>query len=140
SNARILLHSTGYIYHSGSSGAFGIITPDLIDSITVSLTGYQSVSVKVDASKYVSINLKLLHSTVSVQKNRLLSFTRNLEFRQTANWLASGESYSSLVENGFVDAAKYPQTGFALRIDKASYSNVRRFLNMKTRVPSDAVR
>lgn len=139
-NAKILLHSTDYVYHSGSSGSFGIITPNAIDSITVSLTGYQSVSMKVDASEYLSVNLRLLHSTVSLQRNRLLSFTKDLELGQRVNWLASGESYSSLIENGFVDAAKYPQTGFAIRIDKASYSNVRRFLNMETRVPSDAVR
>ena len=29
---------------------------------------------------------------------------------------------------------------FGIRIDKASYSNVRRFINQQTRVPPDAVR
>lgn len=138
-NARILLHSSGYVYYSGNSGSFGILTPGNTDSVTVSLTGYQSVSMRVKASEYLTVNLKILHS-VAVPKNRLLSLTTDLQLNDRSHWLASGESYSSLIENVFVDASKYPQTSFAIRIDKASYSNVRRFLNMGTRVPSDAVR
>ncbi len=45
------------------------------------------------------------------------------------------ESYFSIVENEIVDAKLYPNTSFALNIDKASYSNVRRFLNMGSIVP-----
>lgn len=140
SNARILLHSTGYLYYSGTAGSFGIITPEKFDSITVSLSGYQPVSLKVDAAKYQYIQLKLLHDKISVQKNRLLSFTKDLQLKDRVNYHVSGESYSTLLENEFVAAKKYPETGFAIRIDKASYSNVRRFLNMDSRVPSDAVR
>jgi Ca-activated chloride channel family protein len=39
-----------------------------------------------------------------------------------------------------VPAKKFPETGFAMNIDKASYSNVRRFINMQSTVPPDAVR
>ncbi|MBC7422453.1 MAG: von Willebrand factor type A domain-containing protein, partial [Ferruginibacter sp.] len=35
---------------------------------------------------------------------------------------------------------KFPNTAFSLNINKASYSNVRRFLNTKSMVPPDAVR
>jgi Ca-activated chloride channel family protein len=139
-NARIILNSNGYLYHSGTGGSFGIITPEKFDSITVSLTGYQTVSMKVDAGAYQQIQLKSISDNVNVQKNRLLSFTRDLQLKDRANWLTSGESYSTLLENEFVEAKKYPETGFAIRIDKASYSNVRRFLNMETKVPTDAVR
>jgi Ca-activated chloride channel family protein len=140
SNAKIILRSSGYLYHSGSGGAFGITTDHKTDSITISLDGYQTVSVAVDASQYQYIALKLVGGNANVQKNRLLSFTRDLQLKDRVNWLASGESYSSLLENEFVETDKYPETNFAIRIDKASYSNVRRFLNMETRVPSDAVR
>jgi Ca-activated chloride channel family protein len=51
-----------------------------------------------------------------------------------------GESYSNLEENIFIDADKYPETGFALNIDKASYSNMRRFLSNEMLVPTDAIR
>jgi len=140
SNARILLHSTGYLYYSGSGGSFGIITASRFDSITVTLSGYQSVSLKVDAGKYQNVQLKLLSDKTNVPKNRLLSFTKDLQLKDRTNYQMSGESYSTLLENEFVDAKKYQETGFAIRIDKASYSNVRRFLNMNSRVPADAVR
>ena len=57
SNAKIVLHSTGFLYYSGASGAFGIITDSRFDSITVSLSGYHSLSMRVDASKYQQIRL-----------------------------------------------------------------------------------
>lgn len=139
-NAKILLHSTGYLYSSGGTGLFGILIEKKTDSITVSLPGYQPISLIVDAGKFQSLTLKLLHTNANIQKNKLLSFTKDLKFSDREHWLATGESYSSLVENEFVDAKKYPETGFAVRIDKASYSNVRRFLNMETKVPADAVR
>ncbi|RYZ81652.1 MAG: VWA domain-containing protein, partial [Proteobacteria bacterium] len=130
----------GYLYHSGSEGSFGITIPKRFDSVTVSLSGYQTVEAKVDASKYLVLQLRVLRTTATMQHNRLMSFTKDLQLKDRTHWAASGETYSSLVENEFVEAKKYPETGFAVRIDKASYSNVRRFLNMDTRVPPDAVR
>ncbi len=139
-NAKIVLHSTGYLYSSGGSGSFGILTQKKLDSLTVSLQGYQPVSIMLDATSYHVIVLKLLHSSGAVQKNKLLSITKDLQIEKKSHWLAIGESYSSLIENSFIETEKYPETKFAVRIDKASYSNVRRFLNMQSRVPSDAVR
>jgi Ca-activated chloride channel homolog len=140
SNAKILLHSSGFLYYSGNVGSFGINVPNRYDSITVSLSGYQTITAQVDATKYQDIQLKVLHTSVNVQNNRLLSFTKNLQLKDRNNWTSGAETYSSLVENEFVDAKKYPETGFAVRIDKASYSNVRRFLSMDSKVPPDAVR
>ena len=140
SNAKIILQSTGYLYHSGSGGAFGIITDQQFDSLTISLDGYQTATVGVNANEYQRIHLKLLDNIANVQKNRLLSFTKDLQLQDRANWINTGETYSTLVENEFVETKKYPETSLPIRIDKASYSNIRRFLNMGTRVPSDAVR
>lgn len=116
------------------------MTPAISDSITVSLTGYQSVSLRTDATKFLTLTLRVLQVSAGTQRNRLLSFTGNVDAETRRHLLNSGESYSSLKENEFVETDKYPQTGFAIRIDKASYSNVRRFLTMSSRVPSDAVR
>ncbi len=140
SNARILLHSTGYIYSSGSSGSFGIMTTKRIDSVTISLDGYQPLSIKLESVKFHSLVLKTLYTSANLQKNRLLSFTRNLKPGERRNWTVGTETYNSLLENDFVQADKYPETGFSINTDKASYSNVRRFLNMNTTVPPDAVR
>lgn len=139
-NVKILLHSSGYVYYSGGTGGFGIMLPDLKDSVTFTLEGYQSHSSRLDARVYQNIVLKPLYSSANVQQKKLLSFTKNLKAEDWRRWNAGGETYSSLVENDFVSARKFPETGFAINIDKASYSNVRRFLRMQTTVPPDAVR
>ena len=139
-NARIRLHSSGYIYYSGTGGAFGITTSKKIDSVTIVLNGYLPRSLQIDATKYQSITLKTLYASADIRKNRLLSFTKNLRPEDRENWAVSGETYTSQVENEFVSSRKYPETGFAIHTDKAAYSNIRRFLSMGTTIPSDAVR
>ena len=50
------------------------------------------------------------------------------------------ESYAGLAENGYRDPLKAPYSTFSIDVDNASYSNVRRFINLGQKVPSDAVR
>ncbi len=50
------------------------------------------------------------------------------------------EGYSTIHENGFKDVFHNPLSTFSIDVDNASYSNVRRFLNMGQRPPKDAVR
>jgi Ca-activated chloride channel homolog len=140
SNVKILLHSNGYVYYSGSTGGFGIMMNNLKDSLTFSLEGYQPFSAGIDTRSYQNITLKPLYASANLQKKKLLSFTKDLKPEDWRGWSVGGETYSSLLENEFVAARKFPETGFAINIDKASYSNVRRFLKMQTTVPPDAVR
>ncbi|MBC7850596.1 MAG: von Willebrand factor type A domain-containing protein [Chitinophagaceae bacterium] len=139
-NAKILLHSTNYLYSSGGSGSFGILIGKPADSITISLDGYQTLTLRVEAARYQQIVLKSLYTSSTVNRSRLVSVTKNLKPEDRENWSTGGETYSSLVENEFVSARKFPETGFSIHTDKASYSNIRRFLNMNTMVPPDAVR
>jgi Ca-activated chloride channel family protein len=50
------------------------------------------------------------------------------------------ESYSTIRENGFKDVLHNPLSTFSIDVDRASYSNVRRFINMGQQPPIDAVR
>lgn len=50
------------------------------------------------------------------------------------------ESYASINENQFMDARQNPLSTFSIDVDKASYSNVRRFLTMNQLPPKEAVR
>jgi Ca-activated chloride channel family protein len=138
----IRLHSSGFLYHSGSSGAFGIPVPAAADTITLSAEGYQTLTLPVNTNKYQTIQLRSsVVSTPSVPDKRgLLSLTKDLRATDRKDWTVGHETYSSLVENDFIPALRYPETGFAVTIDKASYSNVRRFLNMGSTIPPDAVR
>ncbi len=53
---------------------------------------------------------------------------------------ASSEVYDKPTENPFVSPAQEAFSTFSLDVDKASYSNVRRFLNSNQLPPADAVR
>ena len=50
------------------------------------------------------------------------------------------EDYAEISENGFKDPFKDPLSTFSIDVDAASYSNVRRFLNLGQMPPKDAVR
>ena len=50
------------------------------------------------------------------------------------------EEYDFIKENGFRDALANPLSTFSVDVDKASYSNVRRFLNQSQKPYRDAVR
>ena len=139
-NVKIRLHSNNYYYHSGTNGGFGITTNILIDSLTFNLDGYEPKTVKVNAEQWQYITLKILPSNVSSNRPRLISVTKNLDHTSKVRWYINDETYFQLVENEYVHADKFPNTGFSLNVNKASYSNVRRFINMKSTVPPDAVR
>ncbi|MEO6254296.1 MAG: von Willebrand factor type A domain-containing protein [Ferruginibacter sp.] len=139
-NAKILLHSNKHYYFTGISGGFGITTNILNDSLTVCMDGYEPQSVKVNCEQWQYISLKILPSNVSSNRPKLISVTKNLDRTSRVRWYINEETYFQLVENEYVNAYKFPNTGFSLNVNKASYSNVRRFINMKSVVPPDAVR
>jgi Ca-activated chloride channel family protein len=141
-NVKIRLHSSGYLYSSGGSGSFGIPIAQATDTVTLVADGYEEKMIRVDATEFQTIRLKPIFRTTSPPPppKGLMSLTKDWRPMARRDWTVGTETYSSLVENGFIPAVKYPETGFAVRIDKASYSNVRRFLNMGSTIPPDAVR
>ena len=140
-NATILNLRTGYIYKSGSSGAFGIITSHQVDTFNFSLDGYRPELVVVKAETYASVQLKSLPPVVSaLRQNRLSSLTNGIGKEEQKTWFTGDETYASLLENHFVNTSRYPNTRISLNIDRASYSNIRRFLSLQSFVPPDAVR
>ena len=139
-NAKIVLHSTQAIYYSGTAGGFGISTKTLNDSLTFSADGYETRGISVKADVFQSVTMKALSSNASKYRQRLISITKDQSQSNKFNWYVSDESYFSLVENEEVNAAKFPNTAFSLNVNKASYSNIRRFLHMNSTVPPDAVR
>lgn len=140
-NVRIILHSNGYPYMSGIGGAFGIAVPTASDSISLSLDGYEPKSLKIpNTSVYQKIVLKMLPYTASLQKQYLLSYSKAREGFDLQRRRVADETYSAIVENAFVSTKEAPVTGLTLNVNRASYSNIRRFINMKSEVPEDAVR
>ncbi len=54
------------------------------------------------------------------------------------NW--NTEDYDFIRENSFLSTSDQPVSTFSIDVDRAAYSNVRRFLNQGTKPPVDAVR
>jgi Ca-activated chloride channel homolog len=50
------------------------------------------------------------------------------------------EEYGRIADNPFLEALRNPLSTFSIDVDRASYSNVRRFLTTNQRPPRDAVR
>ncbi|MCZ2222848.1 MAG: VWA domain-containing protein [Chitinophagales bacterium] len=142
-NVKICLFSKNnysYSYTSGNYGTFGIPTTLEIDTVILTLSGYETLKKAINVRFYQNFTLKPLAATASLMKNKLSSKTKNLLKEQNAFFSTNGESYSQLIENDFVSTKLYPETGFVLNIDRASYSNIRRFINNGVRVPINAVR
>ncbi len=140
-NVSIYVHSSKTFFTGGSGGTFGLNSSKSIsDTFTLVADGYEKIKIEVFVNKYNTIKLKLLQSVANLQKNRLASLTKDFKSEKLQNFFGSNETYSNLIENEFVLAKKFPLTGFAVNSDKASYSNIRRFINMQSKVPTNAVR
>lgn len=140
-NVSILQRKTGYVFKSGTSGTFGIISNEKFDTLIFSLEGFKTDSVYVDAEVYVRVKLKNLPTSVTnVRRDKLSSFTKNLQRDEQKTWFTGDETYASILENHFLNTKKFPRTSISLNIDRASYSNIRRFVSLRSIVPPDAVR
>lgn len=138
---KIHLASRGsFPFYSGNSGSFGIPLTVTNDTITLILDGHETIKAFIDTKKFQSLTMKMLPSTAHLYTSKLSSATTNLKVTPTSSFSVLGESYTNLIENTFINADKYPETGFALHVDKASYSNIRRFLSNGMFVPTDAIR
>ncbi|HEX7905229.1 MAG TPA: von Willebrand factor type A domain-containing protein [Chitinophagaceae bacterium] len=140
-NVTIIHHSTGYLYKTGAYGTFGIVSTQQIDTFTFKLDGYRTEKVVANADNYINLKLKLIPVNITnVRRDKLLSQTKDLEREEQRKWFAGDETYASIIENRFVNAKKFPSTGMSLNVDRASYSNIRRFITLNSIVPPDAVR
>ena len=140
-NVTILHQRTGYVYKSGSVGTFGINIDHKIDTFSFSMDGYRPEKVVANADNYLSVLLKLAPANrTTTRVNKLLSFTKGIAREDQKKWFAGDETYARIIENQFINAGSYPSTNVSLNIDRASYSNIRRFLVQGSMVPPDAVR
>ena len=127
-------------YKSGSDGSFGIPSNKLIDTLIFELNGFETKKLPINTKQYVDAILLMLPETISSLKTKLNSQTKNLENSVNSNTYGFGESYTATIENEEINTAQSSQTNYTLNIDRASYSNIRRFLNNGYKPPIEAVR
>jgi len=105
------------------------------------MDGYWPEKIVANADNYLSVHLKLAPANrTTTRSNKLLSFTKGIAREEQKKWFAGDETYARIIENQFIQARSYPSTNVSLNIDRASYSNIRRFLVQGSMVPPDAVR
>lgn len=139
-NVKIYMPENNALYASGASGGFGIPTRHKTDSLIFSLDGYVTNYLRINTSEYQHIVLTVIPIGSQKNKQKLVSLTTGSKGNVFPLSYYENESYSNLAENDFVKADRLTKTEFSMRIDKASYSNVRRFINQGSKVPVDAVR
>jgi len=140
--AKILLHSNKMIYQSGGSGDFGIPSAYKTDTFSCWKDGY-------DTSVHVVIhgrpNLLLLKPNKETikktkERGRLSNLVPGMTKNQEPYVHNSGETYPALIENPWVNASQFPATGISPNGNRASYSNIRRFIQNGLVVNPHAVR
>jgi Ca-activated chloride channel homolog len=126
--------------NSSNFGKFSIVSTKRTDTLTFLMDGYDKQIIITNAEGYLVVRLKLLSTSSNTRKYKLSSVTKDLSKESQRQWFTGNETYANTVENRFIPADKFPSTGISLNVDKASYSNIRRFINLKSPVPPEAVR
>ncbi len=140
-NVKIAQVRTGFIFRTDAFGSFGISSSQKTDSLQFMLEGYLPEKYFVITGEFISIRLKRIPiQNTNIRKEKLVSLSRNVEKKSVSKLYSHEETYADVVENEFVKTKNISSTGVALNIDRASYSNIRRFINLDMKVPTDAVR
>ncbi|MBO9614725.1 MAG: von Willebrand factor type A domain-containing protein [Dyadobacter sp.] len=140
------------------AGRFSIRVPNLARALVFERTGYKSLTMPVTSDSVLNVVLtqtilkteelagKGFDSPVQPgQVEKSLAFNRVSAAPATFSGTAMRmqlptESYKPINENGFLSVGQQPVTTFSVDVDRAAYSNVRRFLNNGQMPPEDAVR
>ncbi|WP_342085864.1 vWA domain-containing protein [Dyadobacter sp. OTU695] len=141
------------------TGRFSIRVPNLTRALVFKKTGYAPLRMPVTSGSFLKVVIIPRIDTMQPQQiadqelnavelsrtAKSLAFnqvrTAPSAFRGTAIHLPSPtESYKPINENGFLLVSQQPVTTFSVDVDRAAYSNVRRFLNNGQMPPEDAVR
>lgn len=136
----LYLHKKNAFYFTGSTGVYGLPSAYATDSVTITHAGYEPITTLLTAAGYQVLQLRPTSVRTVRQPWQLRSLLLTPSRMQQQWWQKNGETYSQLIEHQPVRTAEYPAATFALNIDKAAYSNVRRMLQQGTQVPADAVR
>ncbi len=131
---------------TNSYGLFKMPISHPVVQLKFELSGYQTKII------YAKQNDRLLVSMVPLRKPMdaitLAKARAKISRNSNPNYTNAGmgihtfynETYGAMYENKFQRPTVAAVSNFAVDVDRASYSNIRRFLRQKEKVPRDAVR
>ena len=130
--------------------------------VTATKLGYQTATRAVELSPGASVTADFRLATSTVGLERVVVTGQAVEMRRAADLGAAGyataeapppaqpralaqsdfntENYAAIDENSFLAVRGNALSTFSIDVDRASYSNVRRFLRLGQAPPKDAVR
>ncbi len=153
---------------TGMSGSYQISVPFESTHLIFSFIGYETQTIKIGRTNHLNVIMNpsqlVLEEIVFMAEDESehdMAMVRGVSSVKTGHYGRNAkkvsynaayappeadfiqhhtEGYSAIHENGFKDVLHNPLSTFSIDVDKASYSNVRRFLNMGQLPPMDAVR
>lgn len=138
--ANVYLHSTKQGFITDYDGSFGLSSQLLLDTVSIVRDGYEKLVTAVNTDTWANIVLSTAKEKSINNNLKLISFTKNSSKDAKHFPTVSDETYFQLIENDFNTTKEYPIAGYSLNVNKAAYSNVRRFINNQSPPPPDAVR
>ncbi|MEO1212433.1 MAG: von Willebrand factor type A domain-containing protein [Bacteroidota bacterium] len=158
--AAVVIKETTIGAFTDQAGKFSLAIPASAKILEVSYVGFKKATVKLDKRNDYLIKMEDEHMVleevvVTGVKSRLAGVNVKKVFRRknktrkdqyypvdADDWGAdyTDESYAEIKENEFQHVASAALSTFSIDVDKASYANVRRFLNDRNLPPKDAVR
>ncbi len=136
-------------------GKFSFTVASEQSLLVFSFIGYETIEVNIKGRP--TINVKLQEDETKLEECVVVGYGRSKKssltgavssiFRKTHSSAPiinqqeyNTEAYSSIHENGYKSPKDEPLSTFSVDVDRASYSNVRRYLNNGQLPPKDAVR
>lgn len=149
----VLIEGTNIRALTDSKGRYKIKRSPQAQFLIFSKSGFESLRMPIGTKEHIDVRLSpslaldeivvAEHAHVKKRAVRtLLAASPGLQGRHAFlfNHPSSTEDYQKITENGFLNPKKEPLSTFAVDVDGASYSNVRRFIHMGQLPPKDAVR
>lgn len=131
-------------------GKYALVIPKSGRFLRFSYVGFKNTEVKISSDSIVNVRMhadfQALSETVVVGFGQKASRVENMYISAQPSMpyirgtTGNTENYNPINENGFQTASSTPVTTFSIDVDRAAYSNVRRFLNSGQMPPVDAVR
>lgn len=142
-------------------GNYSIAVPDSQSILVFNFIGYVNQEIKVNEKQIVNVTLQedvksmdevkvvgygtskkslFKRAVLSVYDKSACVGAGTAQTYSPTYYNPSVESYSKINENGFKDVKSSPLSTFSIDVDRASYSNIRRFINNGEIPPADAVK
>ena len=151
----VVVKGSGSGVLTDNGGKYRISTDRLSGALLFSLTGFATAEEKI--LNRTIINIKMKPETVFLNEDKATAqgisrerasksydmaepmmavAGRNQSFQPGAGSFNT-EGYAAISENGYKNVKSNPLSTFSIDVDNASYSNIRRFINMGVMPPPD---